>query len=53
MVALLFLVLIIFNNNNKDIILQLNETIDSNYDIYIAMERTSQEVKDIEKYLFL
>lgn len=51
-VVLLFIPLLVYNQNNSEILNQLNETIDNNYKVYIVMEKTSQDLKDVEKYLF-
>lgn len=52
LIALLFSMLSVFNHNNTDIVNQLNETIDSSYKVHFLMEKTSQDVRDVEKYLY-
>ncbi|MEX1377497.1 MAG: histidine kinase [Eubacteriales bacterium] len=51
-VILLFIALSIFSRNNTKVLGLLNENIDNNYKIYVAMEKSNQDLKDMERYLF-
>ena len=50
-VILLFIALSIFNRNNTKVLTLLDENIDNNYKVYVAMEKSNQDLKDMEKYL--
>lgn len=51
-IVLLFVSLIIANDNNKEVVEQFNDTIDQNLKVYRTMEKTSQDITDVERYLF-